>query len=414
MTTSLPEEMKIQSPTFNDKAYFDYLLSLESVDDDTSYFPEDSLSDVPVWTESNYNKPSFIENLHLEILDFVHYCKPTPLESLMRLHLIEKLESLCQDVFTGSSIRAFGSGYTGLFLPGADVDLVVKAHDYSTDSAVSLLADVMIQAGYSHVQPITGAKIPIVKAIDPITKLKIDISFNISSGITSTRYLCDLVQEFPISADLFLVLKRFLLQRGLNDTYSGGLGSYPLFLSIIGFLQNYSYCFGYSKCLPSNLGRALLDYFDFYLFKFNWRNLGLSIQDNGRVFFKDRCGLDAPQDCLCIEDPTDSSNNVGKGSRNFFKIMRAYEYAYKQLVSISRSRDYHCATPLSSILWFSLSDRVERIRSVSGFIINNKGIDFPNLVKLIPQFPVDRAREGPIQSAKTTKGGKSGMKKRRN
>lgn len=36
---------------------------------------------------------------------------------------------------------------------------------------------------------------------------------------------------------LVLVLKQFLLQRDLNEVFTGGIGSYSLFLMAVSFLQ---------------------------------------------------------------------------------------------------------------------------------------------------------------------------------
>lgn len=42
---------------------------------------------------------------------------------------------------------------------------------------------------------------------------------------------------------LVLVLKQFLLQRDLNEVFTGGIGSYSLFLMAVSFLQvRYTIC----------------------------------------------------------------------------------------------------------------------------------------------------------------------------
>ncbi len=44
-------------------------------------------------------------------------------------------------------------------------------------------------------------------------------------------------QKFPVLPYLVLVLKQFLLQRELNEVFTGGIGSYSLFLMVVSFLQ---------------------------------------------------------------------------------------------------------------------------------------------------------------------------------
>lgn len=63
--------------------------------------------------------------------------------------------------------------------------------------------------------------------------------FNISclyaSGYPNTSFL--LFQKYPVLPYLVLVLKQFLLQRDLNEVFTGGIGSYSLFLMAVSFLQ---------------------------------------------------------------------------------------------------------------------------------------------------------------------------------
>lgn len=46
-----------------------------------------------------------------------------------------------------------------------------------------------------------------------------------------------LFQKYPVLPYLVLVLKQFLLQRDLNEVFTGGIGSYSLFLMAVSFLQ---------------------------------------------------------------------------------------------------------------------------------------------------------------------------------
>ena len=45
------------------------------------------------------------------------------------------------------------------------------------------------------------------------------------------------LQKYPVLPKLVLVLKQFLLQRDLNEVFTGGIGSYSLFLMAVSFLQ---------------------------------------------------------------------------------------------------------------------------------------------------------------------------------
>lgn len=80
-------------------------------------------------------------------------------------------------------------------------------------------------------------QVPIVKLTDSETDVKVDISFNMSSGVNSARLIKDFKKRFPVLSKLVMVLKQFLLQRDLNEVFTGGISSYSLILMTVNFLQ---------------------------------------------------------------------------------------------------------------------------------------------------------------------------------
>ena len=83
--------------------------------------------------------------------------------------------------------------------------------------------------------------------------------------------------ERPNLRPLILVLKAFLWSWKLNDTASGGIGSYLLAILVICYLQNH-------KDEENDLGQHLVNFFDFYGNKFDYENMGISILKNGDIF----------------------------------------------------------------------------------------------------------------------------------
>ena len=78
---------------------------------------------------------------------------------------------------------------------------------------------------------------PIVKLTDKLTDVKVDISFNMSNGVKSAELIKMFCQRYPVLPKLVLVLKQFLLQRDLNEVFTGGISSYSLILMTVSFLQ---------------------------------------------------------------------------------------------------------------------------------------------------------------------------------
>lgn len=65
------------------------------------------------------------------------------------------------------------------------------------------------------------ASVPIVKLTDRKTQVKVDISFNMQSGVQSAELIKNYKQQYPVLSKLVLVLKQFLLQRDLNEVFTG-------------------------------------------------------------------------------------------------------------------------------------------------------------------------------------------------
>ncbi|XP_074354322.1 uncharacterized protein LOC141693199 isoform X2 [Apium graveolens] len=70
--------------------------------------------------------------------------------------------------------------------------------------------------------------------------VRLDISFKSSShtGLQTTELVKELTEQFPAATPLSMVLKQFLSDRSLDQSYSGGLSSYCLILMITRFLQH--------------------------------------------------------------------------------------------------------------------------------------------------------------------------------
>lgn len=77
-------------------------------------------------------------------------------------------------------------------------------------------------------------------------------------------------------------------QRKLNDTYTGGLGSFVLCAMIASFLQMRKRLERRRKVqLTWNLGALLVELFHLYGNTFNYMHTGISIKDGG-LFFRKR------------------------------------------------------------------------------------------------------------------------------
>ena len=83
------------------------------------------------------------------------------------------------------------------------------------------------------IRVIDKARVPIVKFVDKLLGIAVDISFNSSSGMKSANVTLHYIRQFPqILPKLVVIIKQFLFQRDLNETFMGGLGSYTITLML--------------------------------------------------------------------------------------------------------------------------------------------------------------------------------------
>ena len=102
------------------------------------------------------------------------------------------------------------------------------------------------------------------------------------------------------------MVKYLLSVLGLNEVYTGGLGSYGLLLMVVAFLQQKKETFSDS----SPLSKLLSGFFCYYGVEFMYTTHGISVSGEGSLFLKEDHGwLDPKQPhMLCIEDPNNSAN----------------------------------------------------------------------------------------------------------
>lgn len=341
-----------------DKVAEDAAMEEDSLDFISLKLPGDVEEEKPLmsfdapWAEHVYTHHNMTLRLHEEMLDFCAYMSPRPEEELERRELIARFTELCQDIWPGCELKPFGSFATRLYLPTSDIDIVLVGADGDAAGRLELLADEIRSADMaSYLEVIGKAKIPIVKFTDKKTGLKMDVCFDEVGGLASAKLVNEKQQTMPALRPLVLFLKFFLQCRLLNETYSGGVGSYLLQLMVISFLQ----------LQPSrvramqpkerrgeegegrqsegrrgqglNLGLLLYSFFDLYGSSFNYNNVSVSIKAKGSYFNKSARGWYNPDRpyLISMENPLNPSLDVGQNSYGMQRVRRAFQFAQQQL-----------------------------------------------------------------------------------
>lgn len=195
---------------------------------------------------------------------------------------VERMTRLVNTVWPRAQVKLYGSHVTGLCLPSSDLDFVIRlpaVHKKAVADAPGALEGrnainetkqkklARKLKGESWIDPrslklIERTVVPVIKVSTKDTKAKLihlDITFDAPGhhGSEAALMVSQILDELPMIRPLVLVLKQFLLDRGLLTAYTGGLSSYCLFLMLTRYLQEQSSVFG-------DVGSLLMGFLDFF------------------------------------------------------------------------------------------------------------------------------------------------------
>ncbi|XP_071038868.1 terminal nucleotidyltransferase 4B isoform X2 [Parasteatoda tepidariorum] len=245
-------------------------------------------------------------------------------EAEVRLKVIEHITRIVHSLWPQAKVEVFGSFRTGLYLPSSDIDLVVTGEWKCVP--LSTLSEALLRNGIEEddITIIPHASVPIVKMIHTSSKIRVDISFNASNGGKSAKFIKNNIKEYPPLPKLVLVLKQFLIHRGLNEVFTGGMNSYCLTLLVISFLQG----FYKPKCYPStNLGTMLMEFFEHYGVNFNYERVSIHFDNGGKYLPKNRDS----GSYLTVEDPFIAGRDIAKGTYLMHQIKGSFQNAFHTL-----------------------------------------------------------------------------------
>jgi non-canonical poly(A) RNA polymerase PAPD5/7 len=308
--------------------------------------------------------------LHNEILRLVDVELPNESEKKVRKSVLEEVTMIVKQVYPSAVVQVFGSEATGVLTRSSDLDIAVtviptaqssssssspsqplpscsdgsdeekdeeEVAPEDTDKMMLKISACLQRAKVCSYVEVINARVPIIKLDHAASGLGVDICVNNVTGVTAAQFVARQCRQHPALRPLGMVLKIFLAQRGLNETFTGGIGSFVLLSMILSFLQHREKAQEELGLPPTrNLGVLLVDFLDLYGSKFNYVETGISL--NGTYFSKRaRQGdwFDASRPfALCIENPTEKNNDMGKGSYFITKVRRAFEHAKQVLQAV--------------------------------------------------------------------------------
>ncbi|KAE9039011.1 hypothetical protein PR001_g5461 [Phytophthora rubi] len=269
--------------------------------------------------------------LHEEIMDFVSFISPTEQELSSRVELIGEMRDIVKSLWPEATVETFGSHYTQMFLPQSDIDMVLFGVPEGKAPLFKLAQCLEEKELVSYLEVIDKARIPIVKMVHKASDIHVDVSFNVAGGLATGDLVKHYMRVYPSFRPLTLVLKYFMTQRGLNETYTGGVGSFLLQMMVVSFLQHHGRALGAEHDDPkfNNLGQLLMGFFTLYGRDFNYTDLAISVRNGGSYFYKEdrRWYDDSRPFLISMENPNEPSLDIGKNSYEMRTVKRSFEYA---------------------------------------------------------------------------------------
>ena len=237
--------------------------------------------------------------LHREICDYYEYVRPKDFEKAVREDLLDRLQKVIHRWEPTWSLHCFGSFAAGLYLPNADMDVVVTSYGFQRSGRGNIpqnyhklqkIADFLSQriAIEDSMEVIASAKVPLIKFADAKTGINVDISFESDNGPRAVRIFERWKAQFPAMPILVVLIKQFLKMRGMSEVVSGGLGGFSVTCMVTNLLQNLPRVQTGEIVPEHNLGEMLIEFLDFYGNRLDLARTGLNMNPPG-YFSKVSC-----------------------------------------------------------------------------------------------------------------------------
>ncbi|CAG9954786.1 unnamed protein product [Clonostachys rosea f. rosea IK726] len=309
----------------------------------------------PWATDDHSDAASLAFRLHQEVMDFYNFVRPRKFEQKIRENLVENLRrAMRRDGrnFASATVHPFGSFMSELYLPTADMDLVICSASFSRGGPPTYLSaknwlykfrkllTAQKVAEDDAIEVIAHARIPLVKFVDKATGLKVDVSFENLGGVEAVDTFLAWKATYPAMPILVTVIKHFLLMRGLNEPVNGGIGGFSVICLVVSMLQLMPQVQSRNLVPEHHLGEMLLEFFQLYGRNFQYERNAISLTGRriGYIRKSDVSSLTYRNNGrFSIIDPNNASNDISGGSSNTRSIVARFDEAYALLNERIRS-----------------------------------------------------------------------------
>lgn len=290
-----------------------------------------------------------LNRFHKEICDFFDYVKPRPFEEAARRDLVSRVQQLIRNWEGGgghgkeAEVHCFGSFASGLYLPTADMDLVVLSKSFMSGglrqigqsmNQLRTLTNYIERMGICkpHTATFIGkSKVPLVKFTDKRTGIKVDISFENDSGFPALKTFEAWKQDYPALPVIVSLVKQLLVMRGINEVFSGGIGGYTTICLVVHILQTMPELQSGAMDATQHYGEVFMKFLDFYGNKIDIRSSGILMHPPFHYDKDKNPRVTQNPNRLTIIDPNNPDNDISGGSHKIDTVFGRFRTSYSEL-----------------------------------------------------------------------------------
>ncbi len=179
--------------------------------------------------------------LHVQLCALDAIIRPSPDVVRQRLAAFMRVRAAILHKYPRAQLSVLGSAATSLALLDSDLDLTLQlsSEDFTLGAAkrrhfppefkpLRSVAEAVRPIATGGLVDVIDAAVPIVKFEDGKTRIQIDISFNSADADEHVKWARKQLEARPSLRPVVLALKLLLRREKLNETYTGGVGSYLL------------------------------------------------------------------------------------------------------------------------------------------------------------------------------------------
>ncbi|KAK0934709.1 hypothetical protein LTR29_013716 [Friedmanniomyces endolithicus] len=288
-----------------------------------------------------------VDRLHKEICDFFEFVRPHDYEEAVRRDLIRRIERAIRESSAKGaesvSLHCFGSFAAGLYLPTADMDLVAVSPEYMNGRPArfgqSATQMHRIRNHFEYISValpetsavIARAKVPIIKFLDNMTGIKVDISFENDSGIVANKVFKRWKEQYPAMPVIVVLVKQLLAMRSLNEVFTGGIGGFTTICLVVSMMQLMPELQSTSVEPRLHYGELLMNFLDLYGNRLDFHTTGIRMNPPG--YFNKHFDPAPKQnlDRLTIIDPNNPLNDISGGSYEIDAVLNTFRQAFAAL-----------------------------------------------------------------------------------